>query len=544
MSLDPQPISPIPTLTRHIAQQAFPKGNVYMNMRDTLGTFYTDDVFHDLYPRDGQSAYAPWRLALISIMQFAENLTDRQAADAVRARIDWKYALSLELSDTGFDYSVLSEFRQRLVTHEAGERLLDTMLDGLREADLLKVSQQRSDATHVLAAVQRLNRLELVGRSLQYALDAVSEAAPDWLREWVEPIWFTRYGAPLSDYRLPKSKDERAALAHQIGLDGWHLLEAIYEDATTPAHLRELPAVDILRQIWLQQYVWLDEQLKWREGKDLPPAQRLIQSPFDLEARYSRKRQTEWVGYKTHLTETCVADTPNLITHVLTTPASTPDVVALPDIHAGLAQNDTLPDDHFVDAGYMSAVDLVQAETDYAVNLMGFVRTDSSWQTATGYDISAFTIDWDKQQVTCPQGQPSTSWNPQSDAKRTLIRVAFPKSVCQACPARTQCTRSTRRHLCFPEQAVFEKREERREEQQEKAFQKRYQIRSGIEGSMSQGAFVLGMRRSRYRGLDKTHLQHVLTATAMNLTRAMNWMARPEKSKTRRSRFVRLQDAA
>ena len=179
VSLQTRPIPPIPELTAKVARRAFRKGNPYMQMRDVLGTFFTDDQFADLYPADGQPAYAPWRLALVSVMQFAENLSDRQAADAVRSRIDWKYALSLELTDEGFDFSVLSEFRQRLVEHEAGERLLDTMLEHFRQAGLLSSGgKQRTDSTHVLASVRELNRLELVGRALQAALDAIAEAAP------------------------------------------------------------------------------------------------------------------------------------------------------------------------------------------------------------------------------------------------------------------------------------------------------------------------------------------------------------------------------
>ena len=544
MSLPHEPIPLIPPMTRRIAQQAFPKGNVYMKMRDELGTIYKTDVFADLYPLQGQPSYSPWRLALVSIMQFAENLSDRQAADAVRARLDWKYALSLELGDSGFDYSVLSEFRQRLLAHDAGERLLDVMLTHFKAQGLLTgTGKQRSDATHVFAAVQWLNRLEFVGRSLQNALEQLSEEAPDWLKAWVEPIWFTRYGQVLSDYRLPKSKTEREALALQIGHDGWQLLETIYHDSSCPSDLRDVSAVRILRQIWVQQYVWIDGELHWRKGKELPPSHRLIKSPFDLEARYSRKRETEWVGYKVHLTETCDEQSLNLITHVQTTPATTNDVVILPDIHQALARKDLLPDEHYVDAGYMSAVDLAQAELEYDVNLMGFVREESSWQRETGYDISAFDIDWINQQVTCPQGHHSTSWIPIVDAKRTLFRVAFPKSACRTCPVHDQCTRSVKRHLTFPEQAVFEKREQRRAEQKEDTFRERYRIRSGVEGTMSEGAFVLGMRRSRYRGLDKTHLQHVMTATAMNLTRAINWLATPKKSKTRKTRFAKLQAA-
>ncbi|MCI0564725.1 MAG: transposase, partial [Nitrososphaera sp.] len=228
MSLKAQAIPAIPEMTAKVAKRAFRKGNVYMQMRDLLGTLFTDDQFVDLYPADGQPAYAPWRLALVSVMQFAENLTDRQAADAVRSRIDWKYALSLELTDEGFDFSVLSEFRQRLLEHEAGERLLDTMLEQFRQAGLLEGGgQQRSDSTYVLASVRDLNRLELAGRTLQAALDDMAEVAPNWLQGWVASEWYSRYGQPISDFRLPQKPTEREALAVTIGWDGLHLLERV-----------------------------------------------------------------------------------------------------------------------------------------------------------------------------------------------------------------------------------------------------------------------------------------------------------------------------
>jgi transposase len=115
MSMKPQPIPEIPAETVRVVRAAFPKGNLYIHLRDALGTIYQDELFADLYPGRGQPAYAPWKLALVTVFQFMENLTDRQAADAVRSRLDWKYCLSLELTDAGFDHTVLSEFRTRLV---------------------------------------------------------------------------------------------------------------------------------------------------------------------------------------------------------------------------------------------------------------------------------------------------------------------------------------------------------------------------------------------------------------------------------------------
>jgi transposase len=172
MSLKPQTIPPVPDNTATVARAAFPKGNAVLRLRDQLGTIYQDELFAALYPERGQPAAAPWRLALVSVLQFLEDLPDRQAADAVRGRIDWKYALSLDLTDPGFDYSVLSEFRGRLVEGEQETLLLDTLLVRLKEAGLMKSGgRQRTDSTHVLAAIRGLNRLETIGETLRAAAE-------------------------------------------------------------------------------------------------------------------------------------------------------------------------------------------------------------------------------------------------------------------------------------------------------------------------------------------------------------------------------------
>lgn len=164
MCLKPKLVPDIPEETFRVAKAAFPNGNIYMRMRDELGTFYQDEDFTPLFSNRGQPAYNPWRLALVSVMQYAENLSDREAADAVRARIDWKYALSLELTDSGFDYSILSEFRKRLLNGSMEQHLLDAMLVKFQEAGLLKQrGKQRTDSSHVIAAIRVLNRIETVG---------------------------------------------------------------------------------------------------------------------------------------------------------------------------------------------------------------------------------------------------------------------------------------------------------------------------------------------------------------------------------------------
>src|SRR4051795_3177237 len=218
MSLKPQPIGQIPELTAYVARTAFPNGNPYVALRDTLGTFYHDERFAALFPDRGHPAEAPWRLALVTVLQFAEGLADRQAADAVRGRIDWKYALGLELTDPGFDFSVLCEFRARLVAGGAERLLLEAMLETCKAHGLVKArGKQRTDSTHVLAAIRTLNRLELVGETLRAALNSLAAVVPQWLQSWAPPEWFDRYSTRVEESRLPKGEDARYAHGEGIG---------------------------------------------------------------------------------------------------------------------------------------------------------------------------------------------------------------------------------------------------------------------------------------------------------------------------------------
>jgi transposase len=243
MSLKPEPIGPIPQETARVAKAACPKGSTFIKMRDVLGVLFQDETFVDLFPHDGQPALAPWRLALVTLMQFAEGLADRQAAEAVRTRIDWKYALGLELENEGFDFSVLCEFRARLIEGQAEYLLFEAMLSYLKQQDLIKAGgRQRTDATHVLAAVRAINRVVCVGETLRAALNTLAEVAPEWLRSFAPDEWYERYAHRIEEYRLPKAQAKRTAVVETIGADGYALLEAIH---TLPElnWLQHVPAV-------------------------------------------------------------------------------------------------------------------------------------------------------------------------------------------------------------------------------------------------------------------------------------------------------------
>jgi transposase len=559
MSLHPHVITPVPEDTARVARAAFPKGHPYLTFRDALGTIFQDEDFAALFPLGGQPGLAPWLLALVTIMQFRENLADRQAAEAVRARIDWKYLLSLELTDPGFDFSVLSEFRDRLLAGSAEELLLDKLLERCRALGLLTArGQQRTDSTHVLAAIRVLNRLELVAETLRAALNAVATVAPAGLQAITPLAWYERYSRRIEESRLPKDTAAREAYAQMVGEDGFQFLDAL-EAPDAPQEARELPVIATLRRTWQRHYDrTVDERagaaggaahrVRLKANRELPPAAEGIESPYDAEARYRHKRDTAWTGYMVHVSETCEPTAPHLLTHVHTTPATVHEVQCTTPIHQALIEKDVPPREHLVDAAYISAALLVSSREEQDIILRGPTRPSQGWQTQVegAYGPEQFVVDWDHQQVRCPQGHLSTAWweHGGGQGSRPII-VQFATQTCAPCPVRAACTRATHRgrRLGLPPRAEAEAVADARAWYASAEGKAQYAQRAGIEGTLSQGVRAVGLRRTRYWGVAKTHLQHVAIAAAINIDRIVAWLEERPRAKTRTSRFAALAPA-
>jgi transposase len=531
-------------------------------VRERLGELFPDEVFALAFGQTGPAGWSPGRLALITVFQMVENLTDRQAADAVRDRLSWMYALGLDLADTGFDHSVLSQFRTRVVEHGLEEKVLDVLLARLIELGLLASGgKARTDSTHVISAVRDLNRLELAGESVRAAVQALAAAAPGWVAEVVDvPDWSARYDTRIGTWRMPSSVTKRDQLAIVYARDGYALLDAVY-DRRSPSWLRELDAVQILRVVLLQNYtVTVDargREVVRRRGKSsgggdgLPPGHARITSPYDTDARWSVKRDVFWNGFKLHVTETCTDAPaedrvrPNLITHVATTASTAADTTALPGIHARLDDRGLIPGEHYVDSGYASAENIAAATSDHGITLITPVLLDNSVQAraGAGYAAGDFTPDWKHQQVTCPQGQVSSSWSSTVQRGRPVTVVKFATSVCGPCPARQQCTTGTRggRQLTMHPKALTETLRTRRAEQAGRDWQADYALRAGVEGTIHQAVAVTHSRRARYRGIDKTRLEHVYSAAALNLHRLDAWWNDEPLDRTRTSHLSRLE---
>jgi hypothetical protein len=374
--------------------------------------------------------------------------------------------------------------------------------------------------------VRDLTRLELVTEAVRAALEELARTAGHALDGLVDDDWGRRYGRPV---RLGKNPTRPKTRISTTGADARRLLEHL---ALSHPGLLHGPLVQALQQIMVQNYHWDSAgRLRWRDDDDdsgLPPSAARIVSPYDLTARYARRGQvTRWTGFLAHVTETCSGDGPNVITDVATMPATSADTEALPGIHTRLAYRGLLPAGHLVDGGYTSLVHMERAGREHRVTLTGPLPGNRTRQhrVQEGYARDDFRIDFDRQEVTCPQGQVSRGWHgpyPTSSPNAAPLIVArFTKGQCQPCPARATCTTSSdgARTVGFPPRELHELQIRNRAEWQESAWHKRYAVRSGVEGTVCELAHGHGMRHCRYRGQPKAHLQHVLTAIAVNIER-------------------------
>jgi transposase len=558
MSLRPRALPEVPAQTVAVARTAFPRGALAMRVRDELGEVFADGAFIDAFGVRGRPGISPGQLALVTVLQFAENLTDRQAADAVRGRIDWKYGLGLELTDPGFDFTVLSQFRTRLIAHDLQSMAFEMLTDRLVGLGLLKPGgRQRTDATHVVAAVRDLNRLEMVGETLRAALEALAAAVPQWLTRHTTSTMINRYLARIDEWRLPNDPAKRHKLGVQTGIDGFRILTAV-TDRRAPAWLREIPAVDVLRRVWIQQYTIgaNGREVIWRDAQQhgFPPGRTRIISPYDTDARHSQKRALRWTGYKVHLSETCdnIPDAdgrtdpslpPNLVTSVVTTHAAVADQAMTIPIHHQLTARDLPPGEHLMDAGYSTTAALLACRDD-GVRLIAPHRRDSSRHTRTGsaYARDAFTIDFDQQYAICPQGHKSATWNPGHHDGHDVITVAFPLGACIVCPARAECTTSQqrRRVITLRPRHLHEALQQARADQVTDTWKHTYRARAGIEGTIHQTVAVTGIRKARYTGRPKVELEHAFAATAINLIRLNAWWTHTPLQRTRITHLARL----
>jgi transposase len=519
MSLHAVDRSEIPEETAKLGQKLLDEKNPYRLIGDQWSGLIKDEDFAHLYSQIGGPALSPVIQSLVLIFQSSEKLPDRLAVEAVRLRIDWKYALHLPLDWPGFHFTNLSHFRQRLLKHEAEYLVFDRLLNKLVDLGYIRRrGKQRTDSTRVLGLVAKLSRLEMIWETLRMALKRLQEQDKVWLEQLVPEAFLQQYLVKRRDYDL---KDQEMVEAlQQAGADGLWLLQRLEQ---APEAWQNLEDIQTLRTVWEQQFEW-DEGGTYTGPREKLEAHGLIQSPHEPEVRYRKKRDQAWQGYVGQVTETAEeAGDPNFITDVAVTDAQVSDNNALPEIQERLTQRDLTPREQYVDQAYVSGTRLAES-VQQGIRLMGPVADEAGRQE---FKLSDFSVDLEQQAATCPGGKQALRWTISQRSDGTRNYTAHFGQQCADCPLRSRCTQAqagrtitTHEHH---DQVV-----QRRAEMQTEAFWQAMKHRPPVEGTISQLARQ-GMRRARYRGRRKVNLQMILTATAVNLRRLCRAWARGQK---------------
>jgi transposase len=526
MCLKPQPPRAIPAATASLVAGLFDDGEVYQFIGDVLFDQFRDEDFADLYPPDGQPSISPVLLSFVTIFKALEDLSDRMTVYCLRFRFDWKFALHLPPEYKGFDHTVLSEFRKRLLTHEAESRVFNAIFAQLKQLGFYKQRGiQRTDSLSIYTHHRRLKRIELCVETMRTVIKELLHRAPDWTRTTLPTEWEERYAKRCKAERL--SDEERDSLSVIVGDDGAWLLDRLEQDDATD--LRELRAVETLRDVWAVHYErGLGDHMRWTENTTRGGTE-IVETPHDPDAHWASKRGQDWVGYKLQVTETDDADTPHLITDIAITPAAASDMGALDAIRERQAEQKTLPGERFVDSGYVCGENIKDGRP-LGEDLIGPIRTTVTPQSKLpdGFSHADFQIDFELRQVTCPAGHTT----PIISSGKSGDQAGFSRKTCVACPLRARCCTGKKEGRALGFGPHYQETQAARQRQQTDTFKDEYRAhRSGVEGCLSALVRGHGIRTTRYVGQAKNNLHALFVGAAVNLARSAAWRSgyRPKK---------------
>jgi transposase len=520
----------IPQAIRIWGEKYLKQDNLYRVVGDRLLSLVTESKFiselASMYSKTGRPSINPIILSLVTIFQFLEDIPDRVAADYVRTRLDWKYALHLPLDDPGFHYSDLCNFRKRLIKHGKESLLFDQLLEQIKSLGFLKKRKyQRTDSTHVLAVVRELSRLENLSENLRVSLRAIQKSDAAFYEMKIPTLYREHWSVPQSDYQM--TDPQRREALERVGQDIHWLLSFL--ETNRQSFLR-LPELEVLKTLFYQHFTLqssLQNSLQNSPQNSLQNSQKVclkekadtgkdkIQSPHEPEARYSEKRGKSWIGYKTHITETANEKGElNFITDITTTNSCEQDNETLSDIQEKLEASNLKPEQQFTDKGYVTGSNLANSQ-EKDIQLMGKASQLDNKGLFTADD---FTVDYQARTAICPAGFTSISWKKQESGKhKGDIQIRF-GNQCNHCSVKEKCTnnkrgRRLRLNIHYP---MLRKR---RAESKTQAFKKLMKRRPPVEGTISEMVRCHGLRTSRYRGIVKTHFHDLMIGTAVNLKR-------------------------
>jgi len=504
-----------------LADNLFPATNRFRLFAEKIWPLLAQarPALESMYCADnGRPAAEPVVLAGVCLLQFLERVPDRAAMELLTMHLGWKRALQRDLDAGAYDPSLLTYFRERLLDHEQGRLVFDTILAGLGDAGLVaKRARQRLDSTHVLGVVRQMSSLECVRETLRLALETVARAVVEAHRPAAWPVWWERYVESQLDYRA--EEQTLWEKLDQAGADAWALLEWVLE---LPVAVQTQPPVTLLAQVFEDYFERVDKQWQGRRHH----VTGAIRNPHDPQAQWRTKgAKKNWVGYQVQVAETAAEQpvavgepTRQFVTAVETQLATASDEAGLEQVLAvQQATGRDRPSELYVDGAYVSATKIAEARAE-GWELLGPAQPSAT--TGPGYRAEEFTVNVAARVATCPAGQASTQCSRLTEAASGKVSYRFEWSwQCRDCARRDQCVGRNQAHRSLVVGEHHDVLQARRCEMKTEAFTGLMNRRAAIEGTISELVRGHGLRQARYRGLKKVALQNWLTGAACNVKR-------------------------
>jgi transposase len=507
---------------RLMAQSIYP---VLVQTRAELERCYCAD--------NGRVALEPVILLGVSLLQYLEDVPDRQAVEMLRYHAGWNLALNCQLGEQQFHPTSLVHFRQRLLEKDLSAVAFEAVLDALAEAGLIRrKSRQRLDSTQMLGRVSRMSRLDCVRESLRLALKEIGATLPTPEQPPWWPLLWDRYVDSQTDYRA--SLETLARKFVEAGQDAQQLLSWAAEEPG--AKWAGGKRVQLLRRVFGEQFELTDPAAPQPRTKEQLSTER-VQNPHEPEATYASKgngeQRKEHVGYKIQVAETVSEavlapgePTRNFIVGVVTHAARESDEEGALKMEAEqAAMGLEKPSVNYVDAAYVSTEKLVEAAAQ-GRELIGPAPKAANNNDGR-FQSEAFQVQVEQRQATCPAGHQNTQCSRlvEKATGRVSFRFEWDTATCAACPLRLKCIKAEHKHRTLVVGESHTVLQTRRNEQKTVEFKARLKHRNAIEGTQSELVRAHGMRRARYRGLAKTKLQNYFIGAACNVKRWLRRMA-------------------
>jgi transposase len=493
-----------------------PADDPMMVFSEEIYPAFKDEDFQQYYSTVGRNAISPAFFARVTVLQFRENMSDPQAAEACMRSIDWKIALHLPLEkNTSFHPSSLCRFRTRLLENQALSLIFDKTVQLAQEKGFIKKrTKQRVDATHIISHLNRISTTDLLFRAVKCLVEEIEQKHQQYYEDEIPEYIKERYSHQFSSFGMGKEKQgEKLSEIVEDGL----LLKALVEKLPAD-RLGDLEQLGIMETIFRENVIVKKKEIQKKifiEAEEIQCPKQTIFDPRDPSIKLGIKRSTKWVGSKCHVVETAEKGKINFITNMIYQRAQEHDCKIHEKIREGNERRGLKPEKMYADTGYISGA----AIREYRKNkqeLMGYMQADSS-NKPDAFKSKRFDFDTDRLKAICPAGRESLQGKL---GKEGEIRIAFQKSTCKGCVFFQDCVgKSKRESRGLTLRPGFEFTRERREIQKTETFRDEMRVRAQVEGTISEGTRFLGLRHARYKGEDGHKIQFYMTGAALNVKR-------------------------